>query len=328
MKAVYFYLLTLLALFGCKSSLQDVNSSFEKINIIIDTDANNELDDQQALAKAFANQDFFQILGVTVNSTRVGNGIEGHYAEAVRIAKLMQVEEDIPILKGAENTFEEIYPEIESADYDGKEAVDFILQESRKPGKEKIKIVALGKLTNVALALAVDPSLKDRAKLIWLGTNYPDPGEYNLENDTSCLNFVLHSGIETDIVLVAYGRKDGTDAVKVPIAEVKEKIPGLGPVISDSIEGRNGGYFNNFGDYALNLWENIELFGPDKSRSLFDLAALVILKKPDYAEKKSIKTPYWKSGGWVTPDTTNSYSKLVINFEADSILNEFYSSFN
>jgi len=48
----------------------------EKIQMIIDSDANNELDDQHAIAYALFNGDVFNVIGITVNDTRNGNGID------------------------------------------------------------------------------------------------------------------------------------------------------------------------------------------------------------------------------------------------------------
>jgi inosine-uridine nucleoside N-ribohydrolase len=53
-----------------------------KIPIIVDTDANNELDDQHALAYLFFNSDIFDIKGITTNATNNGGAIKGHYDEA------------------------------------------------------------------------------------------------------------------------------------------------------------------------------------------------------------------------------------------------------
>ncbi len=328
MRIIYtisFPLLSLLLFNSCSADKSGAND--QRINIIIDTDANNELDDQHALAYAFCNADDFNIIGVTVNSTRVGDGIEGHYREAVRITKLCKAYGIIPIKKGAEGTYASIQPNLRNDIFDGKEAVDFIIEQSKAYGPgNKLNLVAVGKLTNVALAIARDSTLVKRVKVLWLGSNYPDPGEYNLENDTSALNPVFQSGVEIDIALVAYGRTEGTDAVKMPISEIEQVMPGQGPEINDSIMGRNGGYFNNFGDYAVNLWQNIELYGEEKTRSLYDLAALVVLKKPKYAKKKTIDCPYWKNGKW-DPEYSSAYDcGFFYDFKKDFILNEFFTS--
>lgn len=322
---LYFILFAVLSISSCRT--QEKDHSDNRIDLIIDTDANNELDDQHALAYAFCNSESFNLIGVTVNSTRAGGNIEEHYKEAVRIAHLCKAWGRVPIKKGAEGRYSEIAPNISKDNFDGKEAVDFIIERSGGFSSEnKLCIVAIGKLSNIALAIEKDSTIIDRVKLIWLGSNYPDPGEYNLENDTTALNPVFQSGMETEIALVAYGRGDGTDAVKIPIKEVERIMPGLGPHIADSIEGRNGGYFHSFGDYAVNLWQNMKLYGESQSRSLFDLAAVVIVKKPGYSDKKLIPAPFWKDGGWDLDYETKNQTVLYHNFKKDSILNEFFES--
>ena len=48
-------------LVACQSEPR--NGTPKKMKIIIDTDANNELDDQHALAYAFLNSDVFDVVG-------------------------------------------------------------------------------------------------------------------------------------------------------------------------------------------------------------------------------------------------------------------------
>ena len=58
LKKVFFTVISLALLFcSCNSS--------EKIPVIFDTDANNELDDQHALAYLLFNADVFDIKGIT-----------------------------------------------------------------------------------------------------------------------------------------------------------------------------------------------------------------------------------------------------------------------
>ena len=297
-----------------------------RIPIIIDTDANNELDDQHALAYAFCNADIFNIVGITVNNTRAGDGIEGHYQEALRVAKLCRADSVIPIFKGAEANYGEIKDKLNEVEYDGKDAVDFIIQEAHEYREGKLLLIPIGKLTNIALAISKDPSIIDKVKVIWLGSNYPDPGEYNLENDTSAVNPVLRSGVEFEMVLVAYGRMDGTAALSVPIAEIEERMPGLGPKITMPVEGRNGGLFHNFGDYAINLWQNMDLYGELEERALYDLAALAIVKNPDWSTSEWIESPVLKNALWELDSSQNHRIKLHRNFNKEAILEDFYTS--
>src|SRR5258708_11935973 len=60
----------------------------ERIRILLDTDANNEVDDQHAIAYMLFNGGAFDVVGITVNRTRNGGDVEKHAEEAERIATL------------------------------------------------------------------------------------------------------------------------------------------------------------------------------------------------------------------------------------------------
>ena len=50
---------------------------------------------------------------------------------------------------------------------------------------------------------------------MWLGSNYPAPGEYNQDNDPESLRYVLSTDVPFEMVLVRYGMPSGTDAIRV-----------------------------------------------------------------------------------------------------------------
>ncbi len=300
--------------------------SKKKLPVIFDTDTNNELDDQHAMAYLFANRDFFDIKAITVNATRSGDDIDKHFDEAKRIMTLFQVNNEIPLLKGADKSFTEIEGDLSNPYFDGFKAVNFIISEAKKHKRDKLIVIAVGKLTNLALALKKDPSIAGHIRLVWLGANYPEPGEYNLVNDIESMNYVLKTNIEFEMVTVRYGKPSGTDAVRVTQQEVNENMPGMGPKITDPIIGRHGGKFDNFGDYSVNLFTHIDYHGDPPSRALFDMAAVAIVKNPKWAESSTISCPVMIDENWVEqPDNAR---KIVLweNFEKDKIIADFYSS--
>lgn len=101
------------------SERPDSAASPDKIRVIFDTDANNELDDQHALAYLLMNGDIFDLLGVTVNATFNGGDIEGHYQEAERILQLSNRKDSIPLLRGADKGFAEISEGFDPDAFDG-----------------------------------------------------------------------------------------------------------------------------------------------------------------------------------------------------------------
>ncbi len=299
----------------------------KKLPIILDTDANNELDDQHALAYLFFNDETFDIKGITVNTTYNGGEIDQHYDEAKRIADLCDVSGKYPILKGANGNFDELKARAQSETLDGKTAVDFIIEQAHKTKKEKLIVAAIGKLTNVALAIEKDPSIKEHIKLVWLGSNYPEPGEYNQENDIPSLNYLLEQDLDFEIVTVRYGKKSGSDAVKVSLNEVREKMEDMGPEV-EPVMGRHGGSFTNFGDYSIELFSKIDLYGDPPSRALFDLVALAVLKNSQWGEKRSIPAPIVVDEKWVDRPQNQKRITLWENFDRKAIINDFYKSLN
>ena len=297
----------------------------KKLPIILDTDANNELDDQHALAYLFFNDETFDIKGITVNTTYNGGEIDQHYDEAKRIADLCDVSGKYPILKGANGNFDELKAGAQSETLDGKTAVDFIIEQAHKTKKEKLIVAAIGKLTNVALAIEKDPSIKEHIKLVWLGSNYPEPGEYNQENDIPSLNYLLEQDLDFEIVTVRYGKKSGSDAVKVSLNEVLEKMVDMGPEV-EPVMGRHGGSFTNFGDYSIELFSKIDLYGDPPSRALFDLVALAVLKNSQWGEKRSIPAPTVVDEKWVDRPQNQKQITLWENFDRKAIINDFYES--
>lgn len=299
-----------------------------KVDVILDTDANNELDDQHALAYMMLNDDFFNILGITINATRNGGDISEHYKEAERIVKLCNRQNYINIIPGAEKSFEEIKNNIDSPNFDGKMAVDFIIDSAKKYSpNNKLTIIAIGKLTNIALAFKKDPSIIKNIRLLWLGSNYPSLGEYNLEDDVQSMNYVLNTDVHFELIPCRYNEDSGTDAVKVSLDEIKNIMPGLGPKSNTIIEGRHGNQFNCFGDYSVNLLENYLKTHPNntQSRPLFDMAAVAIVKNPQWATSKMIPCPIMENNVWIE---NKNNRKIIIweYFNKDEIISDFYKT--
>lgn len=328
MKKSFQYILALfVVLLFCGSSTtqaQNKKQSKQKIRVILDTDANNELDDQHAIAYLLFNKSIFDVSGITVNATGNGGNIDAQYAEAERVMKLCGVWGKIPLLKGANGSFEEIGNHVNEKNFDGNNAVDFIIKCARKIKKEKLVVIAVGKLTNIALAIKKDPSITDNIRLVWLGANYPDPGEYNLVNDIPSMNYLLQTNIDFEMVTVRYGKPSGTDAVRITKEEVLKNMPGLGPRIKTPVVGRHGGEFYTFGDYSVSLFENAQYHGNPPSRALFDMAAVAIVKNPEWAKSSVIPCPIMTDKKWVEQPENLRKIKIWENFDKEKIMLDFF----
>ena len=224
-------------------------------------------------------------------------------------------------------TFLQILPTIDSAAYDGKDAVDAIIREALKPADQKLVVLAVGKLSNMALAVAKDSSIARRIRLVWLGSNYPEPGEHNQNNDTVAMNFLLNSSIEFEMATVRYGKPSGTSVVTITKEKVNQVMPGLGPRIEKPVIGRHGGEFYCFGDYSVNLFDHIDYLGDPPARSLFDMAAVAIVKNPGWATSRVIPAPVFVEGQWRDRPSNSRTITVWEYFKKEEILKDFLDSF-
>jgi len=307
---------------SCQSPSQGKD---EKIRIIIDSDTNNELDDQHAIAYALFNGDVFDVEGITVNRTHNGGDVEKQAAEAVRVVQLCDSYPKVRVYKGANGSYKDIVEHINEPNFDGAEAVNFIIQRANAEDGRKLIIVPVGKLTNIALAIKKDPRIIPKIRVLWLGTNYPeDRSEYNFSSDTSAVNPVLNSEVEFEIAVVGYESSTGTASVKASTKEIREIMPGKGPHIKNPVEGRHGGMFSNFGDYSVNLFVNTK----DSHRALYDMAAVAIIKNPNWAIPDTIGAPKFVDNHWINRPDNNRKIIIWDNFEQKKIMDDFYSTMN
>jgi purine nucleosidase len=311
--------------------LNACNRESSKIPVIFDTDANNEVDDQHALAYLLFSGDHFAVEGVTVNATSSPAGysdesdVSDHYEEARRVMQLCgELYGKIPLKTGANGSFEEIRNQVGAAEFDGHEAVDFIIEQSLVKRNQKLVLLPVGKLTNIALALMKEPAIAENIRIVWLGSNYPEPGEHNQDWDIESMNYILDVNVPFEMVTVRYGRPSGTAAVMVSKDQILHRMPGKGPEISTPVTGRHGGEFTNFGDYSVNLFEQYGMWGNPPGRALFDMAAVAILKNPDWAETREIPAPVYLDGKWV--DRPNNPRKIILWewFDIYGIMNDFF----
>ena len=307
--------------------------SAQKHTLIFDSDTNNEVDDQHALAYLLFNGNHFDVEGVTVNATSSPEGgfvesdIQDHYDEAMRVMKLCgRSDRKIPLYKGANGSFEEIEGNLALPDFDGHEAVDFIIERALLERKQKLILLAVGKLTNVALAVKKEPAIASNVRIVWLGSNYPEPGEHNQMWDVGAMNYLLDVEVPFEMVTVRYDKPSGTTAVRVTLAQIQHRMPGMGPDIAEPVTGRNGGEFVNWGDYSVNLFEAYQMYGDPEGRSLFDMAAVAILINPEWAERREIPAPTYVDDRWVErPDNDRT---IVIRewFDIYGIMNDFFKT--
>ena len=187
--------------------------------IILDCDPGH--DDAVAIMLAIAS-DEIDLIGITCVG---GNAtLENTKLNALKICSLLQ-RQDIPIYAGADKpliydlvTAEHVHGKSGLDTYgdpitiksthkiEEKHAVDFII-ETCKISKEPIYLCPTGPLTNIALSIEKDPSIKDKIKeIVLMGGaalclgNITPAAEFNIYVDPHAANIVFNSDIKTTMM--------------------------------------------------------------------------------------------------------------------------------
>lgn len=306
-----------------KSTSQNSSEAIDnRIPVYFDTDCNNELDDQHALAYLLFNTKTFNVLGVSVNATSNGGNVKEHYKEAERIMKFCKADGKISLTLGANANFVNIKDSLHLPNHDGYEAINSII-ETAKNAPDTIVLLPVGKLTNIALAIKKAPEIKNKIKIVWLGSNYPVKGEYNMENDMEATRYILSQNVHFEMVTVRWPNKGGATDVNVTPADMEKHMPGTGPKL-DTIIGRHGNSFTCFGDYSIDLFHHIDLHGDN--RPLYDAVAVAILKNPEWGESKTIPAPRLDGENWI--EQPDNERKIIVweNFNKEKILADFFNT--
>lgn len=253
--------------------LEDIKSNSVK-NIILDTDTYNEIDDQFALAYAMLSPDKVKILSVNAapflnsRSTSAADGMMKSYNEIANIMKLVDPDAKIPYYKGSEQFLTDKKVPVESA------AADNIINTVMN-SDERVYIVAIGAITNVASAIIKCPEIVNKAVVIWLGGHaytYRDTREFNLYQDVMSAQVVFDSNIPL---------------IQIPCNGVCTEFRTTIPELEYYLRGKN-----ELCDYLVDIVKSYTDKPYGWSKVVWDVTALAVLIQPSALSYSIIPRPY------------------------------------
>lgn len=171
------------------------------VDVVLDTDAYNETDDQFAIAYLLGKGQKLNVCGICAapfHNRKVSGpreGMEQSFDEIHRLLRLMGREEAAPLVYRGSTAFlaDEQTPVVSPA-------AQFLVEQARKHSPEMpLYIIAIGAITNVASAFLLEPAVAENCVVIWLGghaLHMPEPGtEFNLRQDVAAARVVFGSGV-------------------------------------------------------------------------------------------------------------------------------------
>jgi len=181
--------------------LKNLEVPTEKIDVVLDTDACNEVDDQFAISYMLKSSHKLNVKGICAapflndRSISPKEGMDKSYDEILKLLTLAGKENLKEfVFKGSETYLSDEETFVNS------EAADFIADLANEYSSEKpLYIVAIGAITNVASAILKNPLVKENCVVVWLGghgTHMPLPAsEFNMQQDIAAASVVFGCGV-------------------------------------------------------------------------------------------------------------------------------------
>ncbi|MEO0896856.1 MAG: nucleoside hydrolase [Bacteroidota bacterium] len=265
------YLLILLLASFC-FPLAGISQGESKQNIMLDADTGNEVDDYYALARALVEPSWNIICLNAVQWQSSQWAIPHSMENSHRLNQVLLGEMGLNIQtrRGGVNR---MFDWGDMAQHSAA-TYEIIKQTKLLAENEKLSIVALGALTNVASAIYIDSTVASKINLYWLGTTYDfDRGilkrqDFNCMMDQQAVEVVLMSKVALHIMPTNV-------AVNMVFSyeETEKALP------KD----------NRLSKLLLDRWYD-HLDGGRQERVLWDLALIQAILFPDWTTQKTITT--------------------------------------
>ncbi len=166
------------------------------VDMVLDTDAYNEIDDQFAISYALHATEKLNVLALYAapffnnRSSSPADGMERSYQEILKLLRLSKLE--CPVYRGSNRYLPDEQTPVAS------DAAKHLTELAMRYSPEKpLYVVAIGAITNVASALLMKPEIADNIVVVWLGGNaleWHDNIEFNIRQDVASARVVFASG--------------------------------------------------------------------------------------------------------------------------------------
>ncbi len=243
----------------------------KKVNIILDTDIYNECDDQFDLSYLLKSQDKFNIEAITIapyhhdNNISIEEGTDKSYNEIIKICSWLNFDWTHKIFKGSTDYMINDYNE-------ENDAVNKIAEIANK--NDKTYILAIGAITNVAVAIRKHPEIIDKIEVIWLGGNSflnNHNKEFNFNQDVQAVKTVFESKVKLTIIPC----KNVASNLRTSIYELEHFIKGK----------------NELCDYLCQRFYNDGVHGIQERRVIWDISVIAYMINKEWFETEEVSCP-------------------------------------
>lgn len=282
-----------------------------RVDMVLDTDAYNEVDDQYAISYMLSNRGRLNVKAIyaapfsNIRSDGPCDGMEKSYDEIKKVLSLIGGAEGIQVYKGSAGYLPDEKTPVASpaAEHLAGLAMEYSMD---KP----LYVAAIGAITNIASAIIINPKIIDNIVVIWIGGNalhWPETREFNMVQDIAAARVVFGCGVP----LVQLPAMGVLSAFTVSEADLNAWLVGknkicdylTGITIRDSSDGAQG-----------KPW----------TRVIWDVAAIAWLVDGRFFLERLERSPIPEYDGHYAHDCTRHFIKYVYHVNRDELAADLF----
>ena len=284
-----------------------------KVDLVLDTDTDNEIDDQFALAWAVLLRDTFDLQAIYAapfhnhRSTGPGDGMRRSEEEIHRILGVMRRPARGFVHRGSEAWISDTGTSVPSAARD-----DLIERARLRPDDAPLYVAAIGAITNVAAALLAAPEIREKLVLLWLGghpLHWPRTDEFNFQGDLEASRVVLDCGVP----LVLFPCRTVAELLQTTSAELQTHVLGRSPIADELCR-------------LFMRYDHARLRTPGTSKVIWDLAPLAWLAEPQSIHTTLVPSPAVTDDFVWKPRADGHLIRIATRIKRDPVFRNFFRS--
>lgn len=332
-----------------------------KLKVVIDSDAYNEVDDQFAIAWALKSKERMDVQAVyaapfcskalqklspipneTLKKTvhyagTPAEGMEKSYKEILNLFNILGENAEGRVYRGAKHYIEENNEPVNS------EAVqDLIYRAMHMENDERLYVLAIGAVTNVASAIMLQPKIIDKITVIWLGgqpLDFKCAGEFNLMQDMPASKLMFDCGVP----LVLIPCMTVASHLTLTKAEIEERMLGkskigdyLGSIVQATFNDAlipmsdltiKMGYLSSMDDVPLEIAKQHLSTRISWSRIIWDISTVGYLLSPNWSASSLVPSPILNDDMSWSQDPARHNIRLCHYLSRNHILGDMFWKF-
>jgi len=297
--------------------IKNLERPTKKVDVILDTDAYNEIDDQFAIAYMFANPEKLNVKALYAapfyfprwndKSTSAKDGMDRSYDEILKVLSMIESAKPVmdEVYKGSENFLPDDQTPVESPA--ARHLAQFAMNYSVD---NPLYVVAIGAITNIASAILINPEIIDRIVVVWLGGHafhWPETTEFNMYQDMPAARAVFNSGVPL---------------VQLPCHGVVSSFTVTEAELSKWLLNKN-----DISHYlASNTIEEVTYaVGKPWSRVIWDVTAIAWLLDGKFVGERLEKCPIPQDSGHYSHSGNRHFMKYVYHINRDALIEDLFT---